>query len=114
MVAQVRLDYEFLSDLELAARIAVRDAEAVRLVTRRNNRRLFRAAWSILKNRDDAEDAVQSAYLRGFGAIASFAGKSSLTTWLTRIVINEALGRLRAAQRRRAPVEAHGVVFLAA
>ena len=112
MVAQVRLDYESLSDLELAAGIAVRDAEAVRLVTRRNNRPLFRAAWSILRNRDDAEDAVQSAYLRGFGAIASFAGKSSLTTWLTRIVINEALGRLRAARRKRAHLEDNRVMFL--
>jgi len=112
VVAQVRPEYESFSDLELAARVAVRDADAVRLVTQRNNRRLFRAAWSILKDRDEAEDAVQSAYLRGFGAIAGFAGKSSLTTWLTRIVINEALGRLRAAKRRRAHVEDNGVVFL--
>lgn len=112
MVAQVRLDYDSLSDLELAARIAARDAEAVRLVTQRNNRRLFRAAWSILKNRDDAEDAIQSAYLRGFGAITDFAGKSSLTTWLTRIVINEALGRRRAEKRRRAHLDSNSVLFL--
>lgn len=112
MVAQVRLDYDSFSDLELAAHIAARDAEAVRLVTQRNNRRLFRAAWSILKNRDDAEDAVQSAYLRGFGAISDFAGKSSLTTWLTRIVINEALGRQRAAKRRRAHLDGNSVLFL--
>ena len=112
MVAQVRLDYDSFSDIELAAHVAQRDSEAVRLVTQRNNRRLFRAAWSILKNRDDAEDAVQSAYLRGFGAIADFAGKSSLTTWLTRIVINESLGRLRAAKRRRAHLEDNSVLFL--
>lgn len=112
MIAQLRLDYESFSDLELAAKVAARDAGAVRLVTRRNNRRLFRAAWSILKDRAEAEDAVQTAYLRGFGAIASFAGKSSLTTWLTRIVINEALGRLRAARRRRAHVQDNEVVFL--
>jgi RNA polymerase sigma-70 factor, ECF subfamily len=65
-----------------------------------------------LKNRDEAEDAIQSAYLRGFGAIRDFAGKSSLTTWLTRIVINEALGRLRAAKRRRSHLEDNSVVFL--
>ena len=112
MTAQSRPDYRSFSDLELAARIGARDADAVRLVTQHNNRRLFRAAWSILKNRDDAEDAVQSAYLRGFGAIASFAGQSSLTTWLTRIVINEALGRLRAAKRKRAHLEDSRVVFL--
>ena len=112
MTAQLKSDYESFSDLELAARIAARDSEAVRLVTQRNNRRLFRAAWSVLKNRDEAEDAVQSAYLRGFGAITTFAGKSSLTTWLTRIVINEALGRLRAGKRRRAHLEHNGVLFI--
>ena len=112
MVAQVRLDYKTFSDLDLAARIAARDAEAVRLVTQRNNRRLFRAAWSILKDRDEAEDAVQSAYLRGFGAIAGFAGKSSLTTWLTRIVINEALSRRRDEERRRRQLEQKGVAVL--
>jgi RNA polymerase sigma-70 factor (ECF subfamily) len=112
VATQLKPDYESFSDLDLAARIATRDVEAVRLVTQRNNRRLFRAAWSILKNRDDAEDAVQSAYLRGFGAIAKFAGKSSLTTWLTRIVINEALGSLRGAKRRRAQLEDPPVVIL--
>jgi RNA polymerase sigma-70 factor (ECF subfamily) len=112
VVARARLNYDSFSDLELAAQVAQRDAEAVRLVTQRNNHRLFRAVWSILKNRDDAEDAVQSAYLRGFGAITDFAGKSSLTTWLTRIVVNEALGRLRAVKRRRAHLVNNSVLFL--
>jgi RNA polymerase sigma-70 factor, ECF subfamily len=76
MATQLELDYQSLSDRELAGRLALRDARAVRLVTERNNRRLFRAAWSILRNREDAEDAVQGAYLRGFDAIARFAGKS--------------------------------------
>lgn len=112
MAVQPRLACECLSDLELAVRIGARDVDAVRLVTQRNNRRLFRAAWSILKDRDEAEDAVQSAYLRAFAAIESFAGKSTLTTWLTRIVINEALGRVRAARRRRTHLEDNGVIFI--
>lgn len=112
MTTQLKLDHEGFSDLELAACVASRDPGAVRLVTERNNRRLFRAAWSILKNREDAEDAVQSAYLRGFDAIRSFKGKSSLATWLTRIVINEALGRVRARTRRKAQVESDAVVFI--
>jgi RNA polymerase sigma-70 factor (ECF subfamily) len=99
--AQARPDYGSLDDVALARLLAARDPEAVRLVTTRNNQRLFRAAWSILKNRDEAEDAVQSAYLRAFAAITGFEGRSSLNTWLTRIVINEALGRDRAAKRRR-------------
>jgi RNA polymerase sigma-70 factor (ECF subfamily) len=99
-MASVALDYEQLSDLELAVLVVRRDPAAVRLITRRNNQRLYRAAWSILKNRAEAEEAVQDGYLKAFAAIDSFAGKSSLSTWLTRIVINEALDRQRVAQRR--------------
>lgn len=112
MRAAPRIDYRTLDDMELAARIASRDFGAVRLVTERNNQRLFRVAWSILKNRSEAEDAVQSAYLRAFAGIGDFRGGSSLTTWLTRIVINEALGRQRAARRRRRHLDATSVVVL--
>ncbi len=105
-------DLETLGDVELARRIAVGDHGAVRLVTTRNNQRLFRAAWSILKHRDEAEDAVQSAYLNAFAAIDDFAGRSSLSTWLTRIAINEALGRARSAKRRRERLDADSVVDL--
>jgi RNA polymerase sigma-70 factor, ECF subfamily len=89
------LDYGRLSDAALAARIAARDPNAVRLLTERNNQRLFRAAWSILQDRSEAEDAVQAAYLLAFAAIGTFEARSSLSTWLTRITINEALGRVR-------------------
>jgi RNA polymerase sigma-70 factor (ECF subfamily) len=99
-------------DVALARRIALRDPAAVRLMTERNNQRLFRAAWSILGDRSEAEDAVQSAYFRAFGAIDTFAGRSSLSTWLTRIVINEALGRMRAVNRRRARLDAQAVTDL--
>ncbi len=112
MTAQTWRDASGLSDLELAARIAVRDREAVRIVTERNNQRLFRVAWSVLKEREDAEDVVQSTYMRGFEAIDSFAGRSSLSTWLTRIAINEALGRARATARRRKRLDATSVVDL--
>lgn len=112
MGAQTRVDYEGLEDAALARLIEARDAEAVRLVTQRNNQRLFRTAWSILKDRDDAEDAVQSAYLHAFGAIDRFEARSSLSTWLVRITINEALGRKRAAGRRRAQLDAASVTVL--
>src|SRR6476469_10939524 len=100
MMKQEKRDHTTPSDLELASRIAARDAAAVRLVTGRNNQRLFRAAWSILKDRSEAEEAVQDGYLKAFNAIGTFAGKSSLSTWLTRIVVNEALSRRSKAQRR--------------
>src|SRR5438093_12715623 len=112
MAATALLDLQSLSDAELAARIAAGDSAAARLVTERNNQRLFRAAWSVLKNRDEAEDAVQAAYLRAFAAIGSFEGRSALSTWLTRIVLNEALGRARAAARRRARLDESSVVQL--
>jgi RNA polymerase sigma-70 factor (ECF subfamily) len=101
--ADVRHDSR--TDLELAADIARRDAGAVRVVMRRNNQRLFRAAWRILRNHEDAEDAVQSGYLKAFAAIKSFAGRSTLSTWLTRIVTNNALAHVRAARRRRSLLE---------
>ena len=100
MTIQPKLDYQSFDDLALARLIAARDPAAVRLVTKRNNQRLLRAAWSILKNRAESEDVVQSAYLRAFAQIATFEGRSTLSTWLTRIAINEALGRRRAGQRR--------------
>jgi RNA polymerase sigma-70 factor (ECF subfamily) len=112
MEVLARPDLESLDDVALARLVAARDAEAVRLVTRRNNQRLFRAAWSILRDRAEAEDAVQGAYLRAFAAIGRFEGRSSLSTWLTRIAINEALMRRRGAQRREAQLETAAVVRL--
>ena len=112
MSAQAIIDYETLEDVQLAQLLGARDANAVRLVTTRNNQRLFRTAWSILKHRAEAEDAVQSAYLKAFAAIESFEGRSSLSTWLTRIVINEALGRQRSAKGRRAQLDGTSVTVL--
>lgn len=111
-MAQTAIDYRTLGDAELARRCATRDRGAVEHVISANNQRLFRAAWSILKNRSDAEEAVQAAYLSAFANIASFEGRSSLSTWLTRIVVNEALGRRRADQRRRRHLEQEGVAVL--
>lgn len=102
-MASVAVSYETLSDVELARRIAQRDSMAARVVIKRNNQRLYRAAWSVLKDRSEAEEAVQDGYLKAFAAIEGFAGKSSLSTWLTRIVLNEALGRRRSTQRSSCP-----------
>lgn len=112
MALRVSNAYESLTDLELAACVARRETQAVRLVTTRNNQRLFRAAWSVLRNRAEAEDAVQEAYVRAFAGIATFGGHSSLSTWLTRIVLNEALTRKRAAQRRNAALNSNSVLVM--
>ena len=106
------LDCAALGDLELAQLCAARHPDATRHVITSNNQRLFRAAWSILKNRSEAEEAVQAAYLSAFANIGAFEGRSALSTWLTRIVVNEALGRSRAEKRRRAQLEQEGVAVL--
>src|SRR5688500_17810363 len=86
MLNRTKIDYTLLPELELARRIADRDEGALTFLMQCNNQRLFRTAWSILKDREEAEDALQGAYLKAFASIGSFLGKSSLSTWLTRIV----------------------------
>lgn len=114
MTVQVKtaVDYSALGDVEVARLCAARDREAISHVITANNQRLFRAAWSILKTRQDAEEAAQAAYLSAFSSIGAFEGRSALSTWLTRIVVNEALGRRRAEQRRRRHFEQEGVPVL--
>jgi RNA polymerase sigma-70 factor (ECF subfamily) len=82
-------------DAELARRIGQRDERAFEAVMRAHNRMLYRLARAILKDDAEAEDAVQEAYLAAYRNIAGFRGGARLSTWLARIVINEAYGRLR-------------------
>lgn len=88
-----------LTDSALASRIAEGDADAFRLVMTRHNQVLFRAARSILRDEAEAEDAVQEAYLQAYRAMGSFRGDAKLSTWLVRIVVNEALARSRKTRR---------------
>ena len=88
------------SDVELARRVARGDTRAFEQIMRRYNRTLFRTARAILRDDGLAEDAVQEAYLRAYGAIGGFRGESKLSTWLIRIVANEALERRRKDVRR--------------
>ncbi len=106
------VDYAALTDGELAARIIARDAGAVRFLLTRNNQRLFRTAWSILGDRAEAEEAVQDAYLKAIAALPGFRAEAKLSTWLTRIVVNEALERRRRAMRRHNELERQGVSFI--
>jgi RNA polymerase sigma-70 factor (ECF subfamily) len=79
---------------------------AFALIMRRHNRLLFRSVRSILKNDDDTQDAVQDAYLRAWRALASFRSDAKLSTWLVRIAVNEALGRLRSTGALVVPLNA--------
>src|SRR6267142_3514709 len=82
-------------DAELVARARGRDEAAIRSIMQANNRRLYRLARGILRNDGEAEDVVQETYVRAFTHLEQFRGDSSLSTWLSRIAMNEALGRLR-------------------
>jgi len=93
-------------DAELAERAAGGDDRAFEAIMRRHNRLLFRTARSILRSDAESEDALQEAYLRAWRALASFRADSKLSTWLVRIVINEALGRLRRRSATVIPLEA--------
>jgi RNA polymerase sigma-70 factor (ECF subfamily) len=83
------------ADLALVGRALDRDETAIRAIMKSNNRRLYRIARGILRNDSEAEDVVQETYVRAFTHLESFRGDSSLATWLTRIAMNEAMGRLR-------------------
>jgi RNA polymerase sigma-70 factor, ECF subfamily len=83
------------TDAELVARALLRDEAAVRAILQANNRRLFRIARGILRNDSEAEDVVQETYVRALTHLDGFRGESSLSTWLSRIAMNEAMGRLR-------------------
>src|SRR6201995_268416 len=86
------------ADIELVRRALGRDEAAVRAIIKAHNRRLYRLARGILRNDNEAEDVVQETYVRAFTHLAEFRGDSSLSTWLSRIAMNEALGRLRRAR----------------
>lgn len=93
-------------DTELAQRAASGDAGAFEVIMRRHNRLLFRTARSILRSDAEAEDALQDAYLRAWRAMRSFRADARLSTWLVRIVINEALGRVRQRHGHVIPLDA--------
>jgi RNA polymerase sigma-70 factor (ECF subfamily) len=93
---------EIPEDAELLRRALGRDGHAVRLLVQRHNQRLFRIARSIVRNDSEAEDVLQEAYCSALASVGKFRGESQIGTWLARIVMNEALGRLR---RRRPAME---------
>jgi len=88
-----------IDDIDLVRRAAQKDRSAIKAIIKSHNQRLFRLARAIVKRDEDAEDVLQETYLRAFANLDSFRGDSSLSTWLSRITINEALTRLRKGRR---------------
>jgi RNA polymerase sigma-70 factor (ECF subfamily) len=94
------------TDAELVQQAAAGNDMAFAQIMRRHNRLLFRTARSILKSDADTQDALQEAYLHAWRALASFRADAKLSTWLVRIVVNEALGRLRRSGGQVMPLHA--------
>jgi RNA polymerase sigma-70 factor, ECF subfamily len=94
-----------LSDEAIARRVAAGETDLFELLMRRNNTRVYRAVRSILRDEDEVEDAMQDAYVSAFRHLGEFAFGARFSTWLVRIALNEALGRLR-RRRRLVPLDA--------
>jgi RNA polymerase sigma-70 factor, ECF subfamily len=95
------------TDDELATRVAGRDHAAFEALMRRHNQRLFRVARAILGDDAEAEDALQDAYLDAYRHMGEFRRDAQLVTWLTRIVVNQALMRRRKQKRHANVVSLH-------
>jgi RNA polymerase sigma-70 factor (ECF subfamily) len=103
---QLRRNFIAQDDLDLVQRARGREPEAFRAIMRKHNQKLYRIARSIVRNDSEAEDIVQETYVTAFAHLHAFRGEATLATWLSRIAINEALGRLR-RKRRAASVIAN-------
>lgn len=102
MTAQAAGKRQMLDDRALVELARSGDEGAIGVLIQRHNRRLFRVTRGVVRDDDEAEDIVQETYLRAFTNLNGFRGEASLATWLTRIALNEAFGRLR---RRRPSVD---------
>jgi RNA polymerase sigma-70 factor, ECF subfamily len=74
------------------------------VLMRRYNERVYRVVRAILRNEEDAEDAMQQAYVNAYAHLRQFSGHARFSTWLTRIAVNEALARIR-TRRRYEPID---------
>ncbi|HUF10185.1 MAG TPA: RNA polymerase sigma factor [Rhodothermales bacterium] len=95
---------EQLPDEDVVTRVTAGDTALFEILMRRHNQRMYRMARAILRVDDEVEDVLQQAYFNAYQHLDQFSGESQFSTWLTRIVLNEALGR----RRKRAPLFAEG------
>src|SRR5690349_11751498 len=88
-----------MTDDAIVARVLAGDTAAFELLMRRHNARVFRATRAVLHDDDEAEDAMQAAYIAAYTHLRDFSGRAAFSTWLTRIAVHEAFARLRKAKR---------------
>lgn len=106
--AKQAIDYKTSAMGELVALVRAGHHDAFRHIMERCNQRLFRVARAVLNDDAEAEDALQDAYINAFKRLDSFRGDAKLSTWLTRIVLNECYQRLR---KRRTTVPLDNLEF---
>ncbi len=100
MSAGPELEPDSPSDLELLHAHLAGDRDAFAALITRHRDRLWGLAMRLMRNPDDAADALQDAYIAAFRGAAGFRAEAQLTTWLHRVVVNACLDRLRAMKRR--------------
>jgi len=84
-----------LTDHELVQQAKAGNLDAFGELVNRHERKIFRLTQHITGNREDAEDALQEAFLKAFSRLSQFQGDSQFYTWLVRIAVNESLMKLR-------------------
>jgi RNA polymerase sigma-70 factor, ECF subfamily len=84
-----------LPDEEIVERIRAGERALFEILMRRHNQRIYRAAWAIVKDEDEAEDVMQQAYINAYTHLHQFEHRAQFSTWLTRIALNEAFARRR-------------------
>ena len=94
-VADVLPEDDGASDEALVHRILLGQKLLFAVLVRRYNQRLFRVARAIVRDDHEAEDVVQHAYVAAYDSLTGYRGSAKFGTWLTRITINEAYGRMR-------------------
>lgn len=94
-----------IPDAELVSRILNGEKTLFELIIRRYNQRLYRTGMSVLGNEQEVEDAMQTAYINAYEHLAQFENRSSLNTWLTRILLNECFRLKRKHSRLRVTSE---------
>ncbi len=100
----VAVSPDALTDEEVAARVLAGEKELYEIIMRRHNQRMFRISRAYVNDGDEAEDVVQQAYISAYEHLSSFEGRSRFSTWLTTIVIREAMGRVK-SKRLSVPLE---------
>lgn len=96
--------WDDISDEDVVKRVLAGETALYEILIRRYNQRLYRVARSILRDDADAEDVMQEAYVRAYQHLNQFAGMARFSTWLTKIAVYEALGRVRLRGRTTDPI----------